>query len=110
MYRFEQLQPSCLQPFGRHAVTHLMSERIQLLEGQARLQVAGRIRQRLELLVGRHCQLVGVGLAHLALVADGLPGKQAGAVVVDVGVGMPAVELVDGCRPLLRDVAMAEQL
>ena len=83
---------------------------LELGQGNTGFEKGVGIGQRGQFLQGRHDQPLGVAFLYLALAINGVLGKQAGPVEVEVGVDVRGTEVVDLLRKTLRDVAVAEAL
>ena len=106
----QQLAFGCAHALGAFGVAHAAGGLVQLCERQVGLQVLLRSRQRFEFFVGRG--IIAGRVTSLALAArihaDG--GKSARAVIVQVGVQMRRVKLLNRFGILAWNVALADQI
>lgn len=90
-------------------VTEPMRGRLQYFKRDPRFQVILGLRERFQLLIGRHHRPIVVHLAFLPLRIRPNLRKEAGAMKIDIGIEMLLIEDIDERRPALRNVRMAKE-
>ena len=99
-----------MQGIGGRVVTDSVSDVIQYRKAQARFQIRFGVGDGFEFLIGCHQGFVRITLALFpGLVSDGL-WEQTGPMIVDVGIEVLAMKVIEQAGPALRDMGMAEQL
>ena len=99
-----------MQGIGDRVVTDSVSDIIQYRKAQARFQIRFGVGDGFEFLIGCHQGFVRITLALFpGLVSDGL-WEQTGPMIVDVGIEVLAMKVIEQAGPALRDMGMAEQL
>ena len=86
-----------------------MSEFVEYFKADARFQIVFGIGQRFKFVVGRHHIFIAVEFSLFSVVIGTGFREEAGAVVVDIGVQVLLIEVVDERRPALRDMGVTEQ-
>ena len=91
-------------------VAELMRGRIQYFKGDPRFQLVFALRERFELVVGRHHRFIAVDLAFFAVRIRPDLRKEAGPMKVEIGIQVLLIEGIDERSPALGNVGMAKQL
>ena len=107
---FEENRAGVIQTLRGLIVAYCAGLRVEYFEVGSGLEEAFSKRQRLELLVGGHHQLIGIAFALTALGVGDYFGEQARSMEVDIGVQVVAAEGIDRHGKALRDVAVAQVL
>jgi len=106
----EESLPGLVHSLGDLIVAHRVGEFIKKIEGEIPFQVGVRVRQGLQLLVGRAHAGVGVSFLLLSLLVGVDLGEVAGSMEVEVGVEVLEAVLVDSSGIPLGNVCVAELL
>ena len=106
----KSVRRACCRAIGGRVVTDSVSDVIQYRKAQARFQIRFGVGDGFEFLIGCHQGFVRITLALFpGLVSDGL-WEQTGPMIVDVGIEVLAMKVIEQAGPALRDMGMAEQL
>lgn len=109
MDRGEYVLTGLLKQVRHVIVTEPMRGRLQYFKRDPGFQVILGLRERFQLLIGRHHRLIVVHLAFLALRIRPNLRKEAGPVEIEVGREVLLIEDIDQRRPPLRNVRMAKE-
>ena len=90
-------------------VTDLIGDGLEYFKRDAGFQVGLGLRERLELLRGRHHGGIAVDLAFFTLLIRPNLRKEAGAMKVQIGIEVLLIEDIDERRPALGNVRMAKE-
>ena len=99
-----------MQGVGGRVVADSVSDLIQYRKAQTRFQIRVCVGDGFEFLIGCHQGLVRIAFSLFPGLVGDSNREQTGPVIVDVGIEVSAVKVIEQAGLALRDVGMAEQL